>query len=322
MRVLSADAALLSALKRRGYRGRVHSVFERVVNVENACGDLLTIAARDLDDAPRTLVVDAQRFAGGGVRVGDFATACPDAPVFFVGPYALRLDAARAWNATLPRYPAVDVPLRRNVARVRARIAEAYRTSFAGDGAQPSGLARAAMILLDRRAAALGVALRRHDPAAAVTAGRAMLGLGPGLTPCGDDFLVGLFAVLHMAGSPCGHLRRVCGAIAADARQRTNAISAAALDTAARGHVRQSIVLLIGALLGARREPLPDALSRVLAIGSTSGAAIARGVVAGFDVSLQSQAANGAGAGRAERIATPLRGQPGGALAGLRARDD
>ena len=70
LRALSADAQLLRTFEAVGLRGRVHTVFRRVVNID-AGGALCTIAGRDVDNAPATLVVDAAGFDAAGLHPGD-----------------------------------------------------------------------------------------------------------------------------------------------------------------------------------------------------------------------------------------------------------
>lgn len=140
---------------------------------------------------------------------------------------------------------------------------------------------------LDQRAARLRASLLRADFGAARASAAAMIGLGPGLTPSGDDFLVGLFATLNIALSPCYPLRAICGEVVAFARSSTNAISVAALANAARGRVRESIGALARELIDGTPAGLGDALDRVLAIGATSGAEIAAGLAFGFAVNLE-----------------------------------
>lgn len=268
LRALSADAARRPIFG----KGRVHSVFERVINIEDAHGELVTLAARDVDNAPSSIVVDCASFAGMDVRVGDEVRAVRDALI--VGErFSVRLESARAWKSTLPAWPADDSWLRRNLAAIRIHRAPA---------SPPVAMA---MRLLDARSGALCAALVHGDADAAREHGRALLGLGPGLTPSGDDFLVGLFAVLSIPGSPCERLRGIGLDIVSDVHRRTNAVSAAALVAAARGRVRESIVALLRALLIGDRD-VATALKRVLAIGSTSGSDIAAGLLAGLRIPL------------------------------------
>lgn len=114
-----------------------------------------------------------------------------------------------------------------------------------------------------------------------------MLGLGPGLTPSGDDFLVGLFAMLNVPGSPCRGWLGGGTAVLEHAGDATHAISLAALEAAAGGRVRESIVALIEALLHGSPASLFHPLRRVLAIGATSGADLVAGILAGLDLNLQ-----------------------------------
>ena len=287
MHALSIDAALLPKLREPRFRGVVHSVFERVVNVEGADGALFTIASRDLDDAPDSLVVDTAGFGATGIAQGDRVdiTASAIAIAMRIG---IRLDRAKSWHAALPAYPADDSTLRGNLAIVRRQIGRPSLGAQASTGGAPSTLACATVATLERQADLLCAALCRGDLAAASAHGRAMIGMGPGLTPSGDDFLVGLFAVLQLPGNPAYCREDFCVAAIADIERRTNAISAAALKAAARGRVRESIQSLLGELMAGTREGVTTALAPVLAIGSTSGADIVAGIVAGFEVTLPS----------------------------------
>ena len=89
-------------------------------------------------------------------------------------------------------------------------------------------------------------------------------GLGPGLTPAGDDVLAGLLLVASALGYPGLDEIEV----------RTNEISAAYLSWAARG---QGIEAAHAVLAGRS-----SALDRLLAIGATSGTAIAYGIGLGL----------------------------------------
>jgi hypothetical protein len=279
---LCGDGRLLDAWRREGFAGAVHSVFDRVVNLVDASGTLVSLAARGLDIAPGTLRVDVASFAACALRAGMPASA-RGAMLHVDGDrFAARFDGTAAWHAQLPAYPRDDTTLRDNLGVVRTRLAAAARGSC---DALPGVAA-----LIEMRAQALVHALRRGDVDEVCAQGRALLGLGPGLTPSGDDFLVGLFAVLNLPDSPCHGLRRACDAIVADAPSRTNPISLAALREAAQGRIRDSVQTLLCALLGGQRDDVVHALARVLAIGSTSGRDMVSGIVCGLDADVQARA--------------------------------
>jgi len=270
---LCGDERLLGAWRREGFDGAVHSVFARVVNLVDASGHLASLAVRSLDNAPGTLLIDAAGFDRCALRTGMPAQARDAVLTVDEARFAISFEHAAPWRPQLPPYPEDDAQLLANLAAVRA---------------QPHGDCPDILAPLAR---AIGDALRRDDADGALAHGRALLGLGPGLTPSGDDFLVGLFAVLNLANSPCHGLRRACHGILADAHARTNAISLAALREAARGRVRDSVGALLLELVGGRPPRLHDALARVLAIGATSGRDMVAGILCGLDANVRRSSA-------------------------------
>jgi hypothetical protein len=283
----SADARLLRRLEAGRLHGRVHSLFDRVANIEDSAGDLFTLAGRGLDNAPATIVVDLESFEAVGLAVDDRVIA--SGRTLKLGrAIEIRLAACAAWDARLPAYP-------RNCAQLPARLCEA-RTVLECHG-RGGGMvarrevqgefARAIETALAQRSSRLLEALARADFASACAHAASMIGLGPGLTPSGDDFLLGLFAVLNIPDSPCNGWLGGGAEVVARAGQATNAISLAALTHAARGHVRESVLDLIECLLLGPTDDVAASMRRVLAIGSTSGADIACGLLAGLELNLK-----------------------------------
>jgi hypothetical protein len=106
------------------------------------------------------------------------------------------------------------------------------------------------------------------------TAVAALLGRGPGLTPSGDDVLAG-FALGCRA---FGHqIPGVLAAVSQLAPFGTSALSAQLLRHAVGGESVPEVVDFIDALAG--RADLYRAVGRLLAVGHTSGAALALGVL-------------------------------------------
>lgn len=279
LRALSADARWLSALRQRDLCGRVHSVFDRVVNVQDDRGELFSLAARDVDDAPNTLIVDAHAFTAIRVHPDDRVTGSVHR-LDVANNAVIALEHAIAWRPRRLPYPRDASRLERNLALARWHATAAFDHAL-------ERTSRSASARLQRLSTQLREALSKGDGEAARLHGRALLGLGPGLTPSGDDLLVGLFAVLHIDGSPCARFRALCPDIVENLEHRTNAISAAALTAAAQGRVRETIDTLLTALMTGDEATVRRALERVLRIGSTSGRDIVAGIVAGFDANLQ-----------------------------------
>jgi hypothetical protein len=113
--------------------------------------------------------------------------------------------------------------------------------------------------------AALAAATARADGDGCLAAARRLLGLGPGLTPAGDDGLVGWLAGLWTAGGRARALLETTrpGLLAA-ARDRTGGLSRAFLAAAAAGVASEPVCAFVAT---------PDAAHRsaLLALGATSG---------------------------------------------------
>jgi hypothetical protein len=102
-----------------------------------------------------------------------------------------------------------------------------------------------------------------------------LLGRGPGLTPAGDDVLAGYLVGAAAYGVPADDVRRL---VETQADRRTTTLSAALLRHAAAGETIPQVNGVLDALAG--RRPLDRALADLHAVGHTSGAALASGVVA------------------------------------------
>jgi hypothetical protein len=143
-----------------------------------------------------------------------------------------------------------------------------------------------------RLVADLAGAAGDHD--VSVAAAARLLGIGPGLTPSGDDVLAGFLAGAAAFGLDAAALRH---AITVLAPARTTALSAALLWHAARGECIGELASVAAAVTGQGwRGPGQAglALRRLLSVGHSSGAALALGLVIAAERAMDRQA------GRAE----------------------
>ncbi len=137
----------------------------------------------------------------------------------------------------------------------------------------PDGVAPAAGVL----AQALDLGTSVDDAVAG------LVGLGPGLTPAGDDVVAGALVAL-VAGGAHARAAAVLGAVRA-CRRRTTVLSAALLEHAGAGRA----VPQLAAHLHAPDDP--QVLTRLLAVGGTSGTALAVGARAGLSATMRSSRA-------------------------------
>jgi len=288
--VCSIDAVFMSALQAGAFDARVHSVFHRVINLERAAGELVTLAARGMDNAPLTAIVDIPNFAAAGIAVDD-AVAAIDGTLHVGDSLVLNFAAASVWRARLPSYATAPSRLPEQLAAARRYLAQqGVRGGMSVQADAECAFASEVAVALEQRSAWLLDALLHSRHAEACRHAVSMLGLGPGLTPSGDDFLVGLFAVLNVTGSPCQGWLDGGAQVLLHAEHATHALSLAALTEAAAGRVRESIAALIDGLLHGTPTTLVQPLRRVLAIGATSGADMVAGILAGLELNLQVEA--------------------------------
>lgn len=106
-----------------------------------------------------------------------------------------------------------------------------------------------------------------------------VLGLGAGLTPAADDAVAGML-LLARAVDPSPVLDAVGAQIAAAAAVRSTAVSAALLHHAATGDAAPPVVAAVDALTAPGVTGVGAALTALLALGHTSGADTAAGMLA------------------------------------------
>lgn len=283
MQARSGDGAFLARVNGAAFAGVVHSAFHRAVNIAClCCGELHTLVTDALDDGPNSLVVMADDFLAMGICQGDSVRA-GGGSLAIAGKAIVTVAGATTWRTPVPEAHCATGMLRRRLAEAEASV---WRNGTPGgfiEGMADTEIARLTTRMLHEGADGLALALGRGDTDAALAHAGRLLGLGPGLTPSGDDFLIGLLAAraLCRRRGDLGSDAFALGVIRL-AKSATNPIAYAAIAKAARGEVRERVARLIIALGSAAAEPVSPALTQVLAIGSSSGTEIAFGVIRGL----------------------------------------
>jgi Protein of unknown function (DUF2877) len=221
------------------FPSRIHSVFARAINLEREDGTLLTLQAPAPLAAPFALAL----YAWGADLAG----------------HAVALDLSGACRRDLCILPAVGDDesgwrcLAGALSDTPASIADGLRS--------PRGIAARA---------AMSEAVRRRDPARVAAATRRLIGLGEGLTPAGDDFVVGALAILHRfaAGWPVAD-GECAGALVAQARAGSTDVGAAFVIHAVAGEFSEPVcdLVMAGSMPAARA-----AATALAGMGATSGA--------------------------------------------------
>lgn len=245
MRLFALSAGIEAPTKH--FNGIVHSVFDRACNIRLETGALLTLVSSEKSNLPNGLRIKTPaRFAFlDFVRAGEPA-ACRSGTVRFtqsvlsidlwtaarwhIDLSGLRIDLHRqdqaaAWTAawqTSRQYQRGDTV---------SAIIEAMARAEGAFGTLPALLKATGALQVEEACAAIGP----------------LIGLGPGLTPAGDDFLVGYLAGLWSTASfDTARLRFLTslGVWLSRAASETNVISRAHIQSAVRGHASEPIARL------------------------------------------------------------------------------
>jgi hypothetical protein len=251
---------------------RVHSVFAQACNFERH-GSLFTLVAPRAGAGPAALVLahepgkDLRTLFETGERVEWRADAVRTRRV------ALHLETATTWSPLARRALLGPDAIAARSAWCAARLAASRRQRSS---------------VIDRQGAAAVCALaqagRILDLDEAIRCAGQLVGWGEGLTPAGDDVLIGWLAGLRTLAvgdrSRQDFLNRV-GAAIAQFGARTTPIAAHYLRLAADGDCDAALDVLRDALFCATSHgALAGALERALAVGATSGADAVTGLLA------------------------------------------
>ncbi|MBV7433428.1 DUF2877 domain-containing protein [Cardiobacteriaceae bacterium TAE3-ERU3] len=111
---------------------------------------------------------------------------------------------------------------------------------------------------------------------------QALIGLGHGLTPSGDDFLAGLLIALSLPSSPLAHCRTQLQHSILRHHYRTHPVSAAFLDDAIRVQVSEPVQTCVTALHQNPDTNTATAIQALTNLGHRSGHDILSGLLAGL----------------------------------------
>lgn len=293
LRPRSGDAALLAHLRVLSGHGGVESVFRRAINLVLPDGRLMTLVTPGSGDAPWTLVVDVAHWLGRGVEAGQTVAftpggiALPDAG----GGVRIVVDGASEWDPILPTLAMLTPSELAAAARVLHHLVRVHGEPGGMLGASPGAMPmeRAVCAALAQGRDVLAWAVRTSDTAGMRTGVLALLGLGPGLTPAGDDFLTALALLSALEGSALGPFAQVLGDVLDEKPGRTTLLSATTLREALAGRVRATLGEVIAALVATRgqseahiTDTIHAPVRRALAHGHTSGTDTLSGLVTGL----------------------------------------
>ncbi|WP_047863873.1 oxamate carbamoyltransferase subunit AllH family protein [Rubrobacter aplysinae] len=268
-------------------RGAVLSVTSGCVYLLGEAGHVFGVVGPGAEDSPLGLRVEnvapvlevapGSRFelSGGGLLLG--------------GRTFVDLGEATAWKPRIPRLRGDSVSRRVAARELLGSLVEDGRgptcrwlAGLPDSGSLDGRIGRA----IRRRVEGLAEALegRKVEPAYEALVG--LLGLGPGLTPAGDDLAAGVLATAAWM-TPYSSLATALEEVArqrleASVAGRTGAISARLLHHAAAGSLYEPAMRLGEGVMSGDPSGVRASSGALLEIGGTSGAETAAGILLGL----------------------------------------
>jgi hypothetical protein len=268
---------LVEALDVRPFSGRVLGRFKKACNLVDEQRHIITLTLPEIGNGPFSIVVENQPGLFQSLQVDQPAYA--DAHYLLIGERQLTLRTATVWE---PRLACSEQTLELGQALTEMLRPYAQWSPFPGTTPVTQGANRLAGEAVTQLRLAL-VQTKEYGKlenwAEIEGVVGQLAGLGGGLTPAGDDYLIGVMAVLWLSGYKNWPPR-----IAAEAAPRTTTLSAAFLQAAGRGEFIEPWHELAQALVIRTPEAFNQALRRVAQFGASSGV----DALAGFAMTLLS----------------------------------
>jgi hypothetical protein len=273
----------------RTLRGRVRGIYRAAIYVDlEPSGGLLVVAIDAVGGVPGGILVgDVADLRQIGIDRGAELGPSTDGWSFPTAGLEIRAAGASTWSPGLPdaARPSATAELRfvlelaREMAAHRAPVGGLAPMLVTGEGPDDPWLAHARSLVARQLDA-----LAAGDVASAVDPTLELIGLGTGLTPSGDDYLVGLLAALEATGDPLHP--GLASAIAHGVGGRTTAVAEAMLGHAVRGEFTERLHDVLIALAGGRPRDLARPIERAMAYGATSGSDTLVGLFRGLEIAV------------------------------------
>jgi hypothetical protein len=296
--------------------GSVSGIFDRSVNIEAGDGFLIHIGMEGTPMTPRTTTLPGHEFSavlrphlrkGERVAAEDGCIFLPDSRVCLSLRNSPRFEARLDW----PAGPLPQVEIRQNLVKImmgieRLKKGEALPSPMKGyflawlagledsrpepenlrpsaEGAEGISLSmkRDLWAKIDSFLEVMTVQTENHLRDIV----RSIIGLGPGLTPSGDDFLAGFTSIGAARRLQGGEIdsrgKNLARILLEEAEGRTTSISEAMFEDASRGEMSEPALLFVSSLLREKDPRKSEAYAlEIASIGAFSGEDFLNGAAA------------------------------------------
>jgi len=271
--------------------GIVHSVFDQACNIQLDRNSLVTLISSKLPNYPAAIKLDIaedQKLCSFGLKVGMKAIVKKDEIKIPEVCVSIKLTGVKVWDSAplFLRSKISEEMLCENIEKIRGltlKYGEIEGIASILDGDKVANHYKDFIINSVKR---LAKGISDFDFKEITEASKRLIGLGPGLTPATDDFLLGILASLYYMGYYFGNhledLKKIAGFMIYDLPGRTTFISEIMLRNGMKARFSEPIRDLMLAVI--HNTSVQDKCINLLSIGGTSGSDCAAGIVFGGEL--------------------------------------
>ena len=276
VKALSVSRPVFAIVNRDGLTGKVLASYQRACNLVTSDREIIALVGPDIGNGPLNIVIEEISVLEG-LKVGVPVTSS-NGQLILGDSLVILLDGAQLWR------PEVNWEC---LTGQRRRLEEglAALCDWLSQNASTHVMTwnRAFLARAWTGIEGLLEALQRGHRSGIAENAALLAGLGPGLTPACDDYLMGLMAGLRVWPSAYGlSPQEACRLILQATEGRTTLLSSAHLHSAAEGWLGQDWHQLLAELVGGEAIGIQRAAQRILSSGATSGAAALAGFLSPY----------------------------------------
>ncbi|EDU57919.1 DUF2877 domain-containing protein [Providencia stuartii] len=280
---LSADATFLNLFDQPTFSGQIEQVFRKAINI-SINNTLFTLLSAELDNAPNSCRLLNNDLSKLNLKEGEYIYFC-NKTLYLGKYYFISFSFCHPWQPNNVCFIPENINKKTYLSFLNTQISvidvllnrEGHSLfHYHGDNlfylttAKKLNSLRIELINL----------LKKKDHQKLPEMVRQFIGLGIGLTPSGDDYLVGLMAFLLLKHHPAQCLHPFFEQGIRHAKEATTKVSAITLEKAVNRHYRENLLQLLHILVTANTNDAKpySQLQKILDIGSSSGSDMLLGI--------------------------------------------
>lgn len=273
--VLSMDECLMHQWQScESFAYRLHSRFSHAINWMNAEGEMVTFLSKDLPNGPNTLIVDIESFDDWALNESVIlAKSSQGLSLSNTNINLMIQEDVQIWHTKLQK-----------LSKVNGDAILAIHLFLSLNNGDLQEIEKKIYYQLDDNHRALCQAIQAKNYDDVIQCIQRNIGLGLGLTPSGDDRLVGFLLGCYIQSRRNIDLLEAIQKAIAISHDRTNDISYAMLKCAAEGRFNEWLMMLSEVICHHDSKALDDAIQNVFSIGSRSGGDMLKGFVLSLEL--------------------------------------